>query len=187
MVSDNSIKKLLNILEPRVWDLDDQKKNLEKSKEELENVSRFIAYTKDNIDMVSVYADQELIINNLDKIYCSVDEYKASCYLLKSDDENIKKLPQYAKAVDLINDIVEYFKFHKAELIVFAQELKEKCEQKEIEKKYYDILNSSNPFVENVSEFRGLIDKYNLEDDDKINILIKIIKNNVLNYESGNK
>lgn len=187
MLSDNSIKKLVNILEPRVWDLDDQKKYLEKEKDELESVSRFIAYTKDNTEMVSIYADQELITSNLDKIYCSIDEYKASCYLLKSEDETIKKLPQYTKAKDLINDIVEYFKFHKSELLVETQDLKKKCEQKEIEKKYYDILSSANPFIENIKEFRELIDQYDLKDEDKINILITILKNNILNYESGNK
>lgn len=187
MESDNSIKKLINILEPRVWDLDDQRKYLEKEKEKLETVSRFLAYTKDNIEMVSVYADQELITSNLSKINCSNEEYKASCYLLKSEDDNIKKLPQYVKARELINNIVEYFKFYKSELIVETQDLKKKCEQKEIEKKYYDILSGSNPFINNIEEFRTLIDQYDLEDEDKINLLITIINNNILNYESGNK
>ena len=187
MESDNSIRKLLTILEPLVWDLDDQKKYLSKIKEELENVSRLLAYTKDNIEMIGVYADQDLIINNLGKIYCSKDEYKASCYLLKSEDDSVKNLPQYAKAKELFNDIIEFFKLHKAELIVEIQDLKSKCDRKEVEKKYYDILSSSNPFVDDVEEFKDIINDYGLTNDDKIDLLLRIINNNMLNYETGNK
>ncbi len=187
MESDNSIKKLVHILEPLVWDLDDQKKYLSNMKEELENVSRFLAYTKDNLDMVGVYADQDIILNNLEKIYCSKDEYKASCYLLKSEDESVKNLPQYEKAQNLISDIIEFFKLHKAELLVEIQDMKEKCQRKEIEKKYYDILSSSNPYIEDIKEFEDIMNSHGLNNSDKISILIKLINNNVLNYESGNK
>lgn len=187
MESDNSVKKFLTILEPLVWDLEDQKKYLSKIKDELESVSRLLAYTKDDVDMVGIYADQELIINNLGKINCSKDEYKASCYLLKSEDENVKKLPQYASAKDLINNIIDFFKLHKAELIVEIQDLKNKCDRKEIEKKYYDILSSPNPFIEDIYEFKNILNDYELTNEDKIDILLKMINNNLLNYESGNK
>ena len=187
MESDNSLKRLLTILEPLVWDLDDRKKYLVKIKEELENVSRLLAYTKDNVEMVGIYADQDLIISNLDKICCSKEEYKASCYLLKSEDESVKKLPQYEKAEELFNDIIGFFKLHKAELIVEIQDLKNKCERKEIEKKYYDILSSSNPFIENIEEFEDILNSYDLTNGEKVDILLKIINNNLLNYESGNK
>ena len=187
MESDNSIKKLVTILEPLVWDLDDQKKYLSKVKDDLEDVSRLLAYTKDDLEMVGVYADQDIILNNLDKIKYSKDDYKASCYLLKSDDESVKNLPQYENARNLITDIVEFFKLHKAELMVEIKDLKEKCQKKEIEKKYYDILSSSNPFIEDIDEFKNILNDHGLTNEDKINILIGIINNNVNNYKSGNK
>ena len=187
MESDNSIKKLISVLKPLIYDLDDLKKELESEKDELESVSRFLAYTKDKMEMVGIYADQDLIISNLEKINCSKDDYKASCYLLESNDENVQKLPQYKMAYDLVNRIIDYFKIYKADLIVGIQELNDKCQRKTVEKKYHDILTSSNPYVEDINEFRELLDTHDIGIEDKINILVDTIKNNILNYESGNK
>ncbi len=182
---DNSVRKLTMMLEPLVSDLDDQKRLLEERKEELENVSRLVAYTKDNVDMVSVYADQDLIMDNLFKIYCDKDEYKASCYLLQSEDENVKCLPQYEKAHDLVCDIVEFFKLYKAELGVETQDLKKSCEEKEIEKKYYDIFKSDEPHVEDVNEFKMMLDNHDMSNEDKIEILLYTIKSNLKNYRES--
>ena len=187
MESDNSIKKLVAVLKPLIYNLDDLKKELESEKDELESVSRFLAYTKDKMEMVGIYADQDLIINNLEKMNYTKDDYKASCYLLKSEDENVQKLPQYKRAYDLVNSIIDFFKMHKADLIVGIQELNDKCQKKSVEKKYHDILSSSNPYIEDVSEFKELLDTHDIEIEDKINILVDTIKNNMLKYESGNK
>ena len=187
MVSDNSIRKLVTILEPRVWDLNDQWKLLSNKKDELENVSRFVAYTKDNYEMVGIYSDQDLVTSKFDELDLDVDDYKASCYLLKSSDENVKRLPQYEKALDMIKEIINYFIQYKATLQEEIQDMNIMCQKKEIEKKYYDILSSSNPYIENIKEFREIIDEHILNDKDKINILVQILKNNISNYESGNK
>ena len=182
---DNSVKKLITMLEPLVFDLEDQKNLLENRKNELENVSRFVAYTKDDVDKVSVYADQNMIINNLSKIYCDKDTYKASCYLLQSEDESVKSLPQYKKAHELVGDIVELFKLYKSELVVETQDIKKICEKKEIEKKYYEIFKNKDPFVEEVFEFKEMLDSHNVSTDDKIALLLYTIKSNLKRYEES--
>lgn len=179
---DNSVKKILELLEPFIYDLDEKKRVLTDAKSELENVSRMLAYTKDNVETVSIYADQDLIINSLEKINSDKDEYKASCYLLNSENDEVKKLPQYEKAYNLISDIVEYFKLYKAELIVETNELEKECREKELAEKYYNIFTSPNPFVSDAKEFNDFIDKYDLKDEDKINILIYVIENNYREY-----
>ncbi len=187
MKSDNGVQKLVRILEPLIIDLDEKKKYLEERKDELESVSRLLAYTKDNLEMVGVYADQEIITSNLQNIGCDMEEYKASCYLLKSEDDRVKSLPQYEKAHDLISDIIEYFKLHKAELMVEIQELKDSCQRKELEKKYCEILSNEDPFVENVDEFKTILNGYDLVSEDKIDILSSIITSNMKAYEKRNK
>lgn len=182
---DNSVKRLTMMLEPLIFDLEDQKRYLEEKKEELENVSRLVAYTKDNVDMVSVYADQDLITDNLEKIHCDKNDYKACCYLLQSEDESVKRLPQYEEAHNLVIDIVEYFKLYKAELMVETQEIKTRCEEKEIEKKYYNILKNKYPYIEDISEFKNLLDTHDITDEDKINILMYVIKNNLRKYKES--
>ena len=183
---DNSVKKLTEMLKPLIVDLDDQKTNLNDKKQELENVSRLLAYTNDNLDMVSVYADQDLIINNLDKINSDKDEYKASCYLLKSENENVKNLPQYEKACNFIQSIIDYFKECKSRLVTETQDLEKLCREKELDKKYYDAFSDSNPYIEDIKEFEEFMQKHEMDEDDKINILIYAIKNNALRYERKN-
>ena len=129
---DNSVRKLVEMLEPLIFDIDDLKQYLSEREKELENVSRMLAYTKDNLDMVGIYADQDLIINSLPRISSSKEEYRASCYLLNSGNENVKSLPQYKKAHDLISDIIECFKLYKAELIVETGDIKKQVHEKEI-------------------------------------------------------
>lgn len=183
---DNSVKKLIELLEPLISDLDEKKRLLNEQRSELENVSRMLAYTKDNLDMVGIYADQELILNSLPKIDSNKEEYRASCYLLNSENEDVKKLPQYAQAHDLICDIIEYFKLYKAELIVETNELDNECYEKELAKKYYNIFSSANPFVEDVEDFNSFIDKYKISDEDKINILMYVVENNIKEYTEKN-
>lgn len=182
MENNDSVRKLVNILEPLTEDLDEQKRTLEERKEELESVSRLIAYTKDSIEMVGIYADQDLILNMLDKLNITAEDYKASCYLLKSESESVKALPQYAKSYDLIGDIIQYFKLHKAELTVEIQELNDICQTKELEKKYCTILNDANPLIEDVEEFTGFLKNHSLSDEDTINILYSTIRSNIVNY-----
>lgn len=183
---DNSIRKLINLLEPLIYDLDNEKKNLEDRKKELENISRLLAYTKDNLDMVGIYADQDLIIDNLYRVNSNKDDYRASCYLLNSENENIKQLPQYEKAYNLISDIIECFKLYKAELIVEIQDLEKTYRQKELEKKYYNIFSSSNFYIDDVAEFNSFIDEHELSEEDKINILLYALKNNYTKYVKEN-
>ena len=141
---------------------------------------------EDNLDMVGIYADQDLITNNLFKVNSNIDDYRASCYLLNSENENVKQLPQYEKAHNLISDIVEYFKLYKAELIVETAEEEKQCREKEMDKKYYDIFSNSEPFVDDVEEFNTFVEKLDLSSEDIINLLVFTLENNVSRYIKGN-
>ena len=182
MGNSDSIRKLVTILEPLVENLEENKRILSDCKNDLESVSRLIAYTKDNIQMVGIYADQDLIINNLDNLKISNDDYKAACYLLKNENESIKGLPQYQNAYNLISDIMEYFKLHKAELMVEIQDLTSQCEKQEIDKKYYDILSCPNPLIEDNKEFINFLHEHEINDEEIINILYNTIHDNIVNY-----
>lgn len=178
----NSVNLLVGVLEPLIADLDEKKKLLAEKKVMLENVSRLLAYTKDSIDMLGFYSDQELIINNLEKINSDKDEYKASCYLLKSENSSIKNLPQYKKAYNLVSDIIEYFRLYKSELTVETQELEKKCNKKEIEKKYYDLLKQDAPYIDDVEEFKTLLNNQTIPNKNKIDVLLYVINKNKLKY-----
>ena len=180
------VKKLTNDLEPLIYDLDDKLMELELKKEKLESVSRMLAYVNGDVNMVGVYADQDLIIDSLEKINSNKDEYRASCYLLRNEDENIKNLPQYREANLYILGLINYFKMFKGELSSEIQELERVCREKEVDKKYYQLLNENTPLIENVTEFADFIEKHLTTDEERINLLKFAINSNLTNYQEQN-
>lgn len=176
------VKRLTIELEPLIADLDEKFRLLELKKEELENVSRFLAYVNGDIHNVCVYGDQEIIVNSFDALHTNKEEYKASCYLIESDDNNVKNLPQYQNACNYIINIIDYFKECKVRLLDEIAELERICNIKKIEDKYYRILSSENPFILDVNEFTNFLNEHNINDEDKISMLMYIINNNTLNY-----
>lgn len=185
IVINDYVKKMTTSLEPLIADLDEKHEELNSKKDYCERVSRFLAYTNGDVNLVGIYADQELIIDKLNSISSSKENYKASCYLLKSSDDSVKNLPQYKEANDYILGLINSFKNDKNDLLIDIQNLEKICREKEIEKKYYDIFTNEKPFIEDVLEYRDFIDKHVINDEEKINLLIYTINNNVINYKEG--
>ena len=177
------VKGLTSRLEPLIIDLDDRLNELNLDRQELESVSRLLAYVNGDVNLVGIYADQNLILENLDKVGSNKEEYKACCYLLRSEDENVKSLPQYEQANLYVLNLINYFKLLKSELTVVIQDLEKVCQEKKLEKKYYEIFSNDNPFVYDVSEFKEFLKKHTMSDDEMINILIYTINSNILNYQ----
>ena len=177
------VKRLMEKLEPLIVDLDDKLIQLRGEKEKLERVSRFLAYVNGDVNLVGIYADQNLILENLDKINSTKNEYKASCYLLKNEDNGIKMLPQYKQANDFMLGLINYFKMNKIELSNIIQELDNICKEKSLDKKYFEIFSKENPMVNEIDEFEQFLDKHALTSDEKINLLIYVVNSNVLNYK----
>lgn len=180
------VKKLVESLEPLILDLDDKLIELRMEKEKFENVSRFLAYVNNDVNLIGIYANQNLIQENLDNIGSTKEEYKACCYLLQNEDEGIKSLPQYKDAEQFMLKLINYFKTSKIELSNRIQELESICKEKTLNKKYYEIFSKTNPLVEDIDEFKDFLDKHTIGDDEKINLLVYTINNNVLHYEGIN-
>ena len=71
---------------------------------------------------------------------------------------------------------------YKAELIVETQDLEKNCHEKEIEKKYCELLKEEKPYVEDVQEFKELLNNQSISKSDKINILLYVINSNKVKY-----
>lgn len=180
------VKRLTNELEPLIADLPEKSRTLELKKEELENVSRFLAYVNGDVHLVGIYANQDIIVDSFDKLNTNKDEYKASCYLLESEDNNVKNLPQYKKAYDYNLNIINYFKDLKSTLLNEIDELEVVCKEKHLEEKYYQILSGDSPYVDEPEEFTKFLNCHNVSDEDKIELMLYILNNNVAKYEERN-
>lgn len=176
------VKKLTTSLEPLIEDLDEKLTVLNEKKEKFESVSKFLSYVKDDVNLVGIYADQDLILEHLANVDSDKNEYVASCYLLKSEDESVKALPQYKKAYSFVENLINYFKDCKEKLNTEILELEDVCAEKKLDKKYYELFSKENPFVTDVSEFTSFLEKRALDDEQRINMLIYTINSNMLAY-----
>lgn len=176
------VKELTNSLEPLIEDLDEKLAVLDTKKRNYDDVSKFLSYVHDDVHLVSIYAEQDLILGNLSNINSNEEEYKASCYLLRGEDERIKALPQYGDAYHYIEKMIQYFKECKEKLGTEIEELESLCSEKKLDKKYFEIFSDENPFVTDVLEFESFLDKRVTDNEQKKNILIYTINSNILNY-----
>ncbi len=182
---DSFMEKLIGKLEPTISDLDEVLKDLDIKKEELDIISDMLDYINNDIKKFSQYTNQNIIMDYLGKIDSDEKEYNANCYLLESDREEVKNLPQYNKAKEFFNKLLTYFKARKDELSVEVEELTNIVDEKKLNKKYILIFKEEKPLVDDVDEFDAFIRKQEIDTEDKIMIMKQIIKNNVDSYEKG--
>ncbi len=179
------VKKLLDNLEPTIIDLDDFLKNLDINRGKLKDCSDFLDFVHDDIKMVGSYADQNLVLESLEKLGSTDAKYRANCYLLNGNSESVQLLPQYQEAVEYLETIIGYFKNEKECLLNKVSELENICEEKLLNRKYFEVFQSERPYVLDTEEFSNFIDKQSLEKEDKIALLKYTIKNNVEMYKKS--
>ena len=177
------VERLISLLEPTIVDLDSKLDELSNNKNLLEKINAFLNFVDTDIKKIGLYENQQLIINDLTNLGSNENEYKASCYLLNSENDNVKNLPQYHKAYEFIEKIINYFKLRQDEISIKVNDLEKECHEKEVNKKYLKILESANPFIDDVEEFALFIKDKQVIDEDKIKIMNYIIQNNVKEYK----
>ncbi len=176
------INNLISLLEPTVVDLGDKNKELQDKKKLLSEIDEMLMFVDDDIKKVASFKNQQLIVDNLSGIDSNITEYKACCYLLNSDDKNVQLLPQYIESSNYIANLLDYFKKWQEELKNDVTSLEVVCDEKTINKKYLDVFKKENPVVYDVDEFSNFIEKQELSNKDKIDILVYIINSNLNDY-----
>lgn len=181
------VNKFIALLEPSIVDLDEKKEELSSKSETLNEVIKMLDMVDDNVKNVSKYENQDFILSKLSDINTTEREYRACCYLLNCEEKEVCSLPQYIESVNYMERLINYFKRAREKLALDVSELKVVYEDASLSKKYYEIFSSDNPYVANTKEFRELLDRQVLKDEEKINLLVYTIKNNVNNYLEGIK
>ena len=179
------VKGFLACLKPIIIDLDYQKEELEKVRNELEKVTDFLMYTNDDIKNIGEYNDQEYIYQNLASFSLDENTYKAIVYLINSDNPQIKCLPQYHEAVKALEGMNNSFKVIKENLTELESKNSEDYEYKSLAKKYYDLFNEEVLFVPEQKEFVDFLLTTNLEEYNKVNLINYVIKVNVSYYREN--
>ena len=177
------VKKLIDLLEPTIVDLDDKINLLSQQRKNLDELTLLLEKVGDNVIKIGQYENQDLILNNLSLINSNENEYKACCYLLSSEDEKVRSLPQYMESFNYIARFISALEKRRDELRLEVSELDVVCNNKTANKKYLEIFKEENPVIYNADEFKDFLERQALSNSDKIDLLLYTIKNSVDRYK----
>lgn len=183
---DNSLSNLLDNVEPKIQNIVENRVELKSLKNVQRTMEELIENAKNSYQGIIDFYDQDFIIRAI-KINNSnyrelIQKYNSSKYLLKTDNSNLKELPQYQDALDYMDFLYQYL-YGLYESINYDYKIKrEKLEVKELLNKYYLLLKKDDIYIGDINEFLTFIDLNNVNNQDRINLYKLIINANLKKY-----
>ncbi len=186
----DSLVKLLAYIEPKILDIQDKRKELLDLESSYKVLKEIIDLGENSYHDIINFYDQNFILNCIktsnDTYLNNLDLYKSSKYLLKSNNQDLLELPQYKEAINYIEKLftylIELYNLTKKKY----EDLKEKLEQLEILNKYYLIFSKNNIEINDIDEFLLFLQLVDISLNDKLNVLIQVVKFNVRTYTLTN-
>lgn len=176
------IDKLLSIMKPFVENIENDLSNLNEKKDCLNEMNDIITNVDNDVfNLLDI--DDDKVSLYLDNIEGNKTEYVANKYILKSELDEIKKMPQYIDAKKYLDEFYESLLNKREELEKEYEILKQEYKNKELINKYYLMFSSENIFVDDVDEVKSVFDILDISLDDRIETLIIILKNNNNSYQ----
>lgn len=177
------VERFLELLEPLIKDYDLNLNELEDNRKKYESFSNFLDYVDNDVKKICTYDNQDFILDKLSDIVSDEKEYNAACYLINTDIDEIKKLPQYKNASDYMKNVLKYFTKQKSTIYKKVDELSTICDIKRVEKKYYDLFKEDKALITDIDECVDLIKSLDIDNSDRISLIEYVVKNNVYNYK----
>ena len=185
-MNDNSLSKLLQEIEPKVHNIEDNRVEVKALRDVFNTMQELIELSKTSYNEIFHFYDQDFIIRaikignqNYNEL---IRQYESAKYLLENNNSNLKELPQYKEALDYINYLYQYLSGLYEKINLDFTKKREDLEIKELLNKYYRILLKKNTFIEDIDEFITFIEFCNIDDVDKLNIYRYIYKLNIKQY-----
>lgn len=186
----DSLVKLLAYIEPKILDIQDKRKELLDLESSYKVLKEIIDLGENSYHDIINFYDQNFILNCIktsnDTYLNNLDLYKSSKYLLKSNNQDLLELPQYKEAINYIEKLftylIELYNLTKKKY----ENLKDELEQLEILNKYYLIFSKNNIEINDIDEFLLFLQLVDISLNDKLNVLIQVVKFNVRTYTLTN-
>ena len=182
-VNDTSI--FLNCIEPNIKDINRVKVYLDRTNKEYDELEDLINYIDSDSTKIVTYHNQEFIYDYLSMVPMEVKNYEAIQYLLSND--SMKELPQWAKAKQSLDSFLDFLLERKKSISERIDVLSFAYTEKYISKKYYDMFSKRDIFIRDPMTFMTFINRLELEDDIKIDIVKDAIKQNLKHYNDEDK
>ena len=178
--------KLLEIMKPFVENIEQDLNDLTEKKKELDTINNIISTIGDDSTNILKIDDNKIIIY-LEKFKSNKLEYDANKYILNALLDEVKNLPQYIDAKKYIDKFGKFLFSYYINVDEEYQLLKKEYDKKEIIKKYYNMIENNNVFVNDLDELQELFLILDLSLEEKNNALIYILKENNKVYGVVNK
>lgn len=181
----SNLKKLLELIEPRIRNIDENRVENVALKKVLETINELvelgISYNEifDFYDQEFIYRAIKIGNSNASEI---IKKYQSSKYMLQKDDDNLKEIPQFKEAINFMSELYQYLCGLKEKIKLDYETKSDNLKIKEILYKYYNLLNKNDIFIKNIDEFITFLDLNQLTIDERLDILIYINKCNSKNY-----
>ena len=187
-MDDNSLKKLLEFIEPKIQNIAEHRMECISLKSVRATMMDLVELgTKSYKEILNFY-DQDFIFkaikignSNSDML---IDKYKSAKYLLEND--NLQELPQFKEALNFMEQLEQYLLGLNEKIKLDYESKSESLELEELFNKYFNLLNKDNIFIKDIDEFFAFLDLNNLDINDRLNILITVNKANIKNYVTTN-
>lgn len=185
-MSDNSLTKLLAVVEPKIQNIEDNRIECSSLKKVQETMSELIELGKISYQDIFNFYDQDFIYKAIkvgnDNSDLLIKKYESSKYLLENKNDDLKELPQFKEAIVYMEQLYQYLYGLNEKIKLDYENKQESLKIQELQNKYYNILKKDNIFVKDIDEFLTFIDLNKLDIIDRLNILIQINKSNIKNY-----
>lgn len=182
-VNDTSI--FLNCIEPNIRDINRVKVYLDRTNKEYDELEDLINYINSDSKRIVTYPDQDIINHYLSLVPMDVKNYEAIKYLISND--SLKEFPQWAKAKQSLDSLLDFLLERKQSVSERIDILSYAYTEKYISKKYYDMFSKKDVFIRDPMTFMAFINRLELEDEVKIDILKDAIKQSVKHYKDEDK
>ena len=178
--------KLLEIMKPFVENIEQDLNDLTEKEKELDTINNIISTIGDDSTNILKIDDNKIIVY-LEKFKSNKLEYDANKYILNALLDEVKNLPQYIDAKKYIDNFGKFLFSYYINVDEEYQLLKKEYDKKEIIKKYYNMIENNNVFVNDLDELQELFLILDLSLEEKNNALIYILKENNKVYGVVNK
>lgn len=179
------VDEMLSYLEPIIKDIDSAKNILDTLIYENNSILSFLSCVDNDPANIEKFSNQQFIINNLEHVASNEQEYKANLYLVKSNNDSIKNLPQFQNAFNYFNNIINHFNRRADELKIEVVDMERTYEYKTICKKYYNIFRYKKQ-IEDVDEFIEFLRKFDsISLEDKTGLVLYLLNSNLEYYKTN--
>ncbi len=179
----NNISVFLNCIEPNIKDINRVKLYLDQTNREYDELENLINYVDGDSKKIINYENQSIVYNYLKNISMDAKNYDAIKYLISND--GVKEMPQWIKAKQSLDSLLDSLINRKQEISNRVDVLSFAYTEKYIAKRYYDMASKKDFDINDPDMFMKFLDRLELTDDIKINILKEAIRDTNKNHRKN--